>query len=439
MCILDRMNGSNKTIFKFLCLSVLIQLTCATTSTEVANLLADSVFTSYDKRVRPRTNQDDIIYVSLDFGLTSISGLDEIGGTLSVVGYLEAKWDDELIAWTGTSHTNVQEIQLTQNDIWTPAVTLYTSVDSLSELGESLNPVTITQQGSITWKPGLVIDSGCSVDVSLYPFDTQKCSITFIPWQFTSNMVRLLPNSDTVNTDLLSQSSEWSLLSTSVANTTGVYTEVTYELTMKRRPQFFILNMILPILLIGLLNGFVFIMPFDQGRVGFIITGFLSIAVFLTIIADILPKSSNPMSLLGYFLVWQLMLAALCTLETIITLKIYHRDGKINVPSYIKKFLAIMWCYPCRGKKMAGDKPPKNQNFFKKTSQLPIVAKDAKEFKMKQRDSEKSDGDQEDSGPPKTKVTWKMMGASLDTIFFFVFVIVNIAMYMMFLAPLASA
>ena len=411
----------------------------AWTATDVTNLLASTTFTGYDKRIRPRQTQSDVVNVYMKFGLTAITGLDEIGGTLYLVGYLDVTWKDELIAWASGSHASVEEIMMSHTDIWTPAVTLYTSVSSLSELGASDDPVTIQKDGTIKWRPGLVIESGCAIDVSFYPFDTQTCSITFLPWQYSSDLVHLMPNATEVDTTLLQDNSEWVLKETSVKNTSGVFTEVSFELTLKRRPQYFILNMVLPIILIGFLNGFVFVMPFDQGRVGFIITGFLSIGVFLTVIADVLPKSSNPMSLLAYFIIWQLMLGALCTLEAILTLKIYHRHGKMPLPPSLKKFLSVLWCYPCRGKSVEDEKPPKGYTFYRKRYQLHDVSVFVKEFKMKKKTDGEDKDDTEMKEKPEPKVSWKTLGSTLDIFFFFIFIVLNIAIYMMFLVPLANA
>lgn len=416
---------------------MLTAYSAAWNSTDVTTLLSSSTFTGYDKRIRPRQTQADVVDVYIKFGLTAITGLDEIGGTLYLVGYLDVTWRDDLIAWnTG----NVDEMMMSHTDIWTPAVTLYTSVSSLSELGASDDPVKILKDGTINWRPGLVIESGCAIDVSYYPFDTQTCSITFLPWQYTSDLVHLMPNASKVDTSIMQTNSEWDLTETSVKNTSGVFTEVSFELTIKRRPQYFILNMVLPIILIGLLNGFVFVMPFDQGRVGFIITGFLSIGVFLTVVADVLPKSSNPMSLLAYFIIWQLMLGALCTLEAILTLKIYHRHGKMPLPASLKKFLSVLWCYPCRGKSVEDEKPPKGYTFYRKRYQLHSASVFVKEFKMKKKaDNNEDKDDPEMKEKPEPKVSWKTLGATLDILFFFMFIVLNIAIYMMFLVPLANA
>ncbi|XP_061175708.1 acetylcholine receptor subunit alpha-1-B-like [Saccostrea echinata] len=406
----------------------------AWTNSDVTTLLASNTFTNYDKRIRPRATQSDVVDVYIKFGLTAITGLDEIGGTLYLVGYLDVTWRDDLIAWNTGS---VDQLMMSHKDIWTPAVTLYTSVSSLSELGASDDPVTILKDGTVNWRPGLVIESGCAIDVSYYPFDTQECTVTFLPWQYTSDLVHLMPNATMVDISLLQKSSEWDLTETTVKNTSGVFTEVSFKLTLKRRPQYFILNMVLPIILIGLLNGFVFVMPFDQGRVGFIITGFLSIGVFLTVIADVLPKSSNPMSLLAYFIIWQLMLGALCTLESILTLKIYHRHGKMPLPNSLKKFLSVLWCYPCRGKSVQDEKPPKGYTFYRKRYQLHSVSVFVKEFKMKRKGDDNDNPEFKEK--PEPKVSWKTLGSTLDIFFFFVFIILNIAIYMMFLVPLANA
>lgn len=153
---------------------MLAAYSAAWNSTDVTTLLSSSTFTGYDKRIRPRQTQADVVDVYIKFGLTAITGLDEIGGTLYLVGYLDVTWRDDLIAWnTG----NVDEMMMSHTDIWTPAVTLYTSVSSLSELGASDDPVKILKDGTITWRPGLVIESGCAIDVSYYPFEIGRAHV----------------------------------------------------------------------------------------------------------------------------------------------------------------------------------------------------------------------------------------------------------------------
>ena len=60
---------------------------------------------------------------------------------------------------------------------------------------------------------------------------------------------------------------------------------------MKRRPGFFIVNIVMPVVLLSALNIMVFLIPVDSGeKISYGITVLLALSVFLSIVADMLPR-----------------------------------------------------------------------------------------------------------------------------------------------------
>ena len=77
------------------------------------------------------------------------------------------------------------------------------------------------------------------------------------------------------------------------------YVIVTYNLSLHRRGKFYIFNLILPGGLIALLSCFSFFLPPLTGeRTGLIITNFLSLSVYVLIVSDSVPPSSDTVPLL---------------------------------------------------------------------------------------------------------------------------------------------
>ena len=73
------------------------------------------------------------------------------------------------------------------------------------------------------------------------------------------------------------------------------------KLVLARRPMFVVVILILPVLVMGLLNTLVFLLPAASGeRVSYSITILLSQALLLTIVSDNIPKTSSPVSILCY-------------------------------------------------------------------------------------------------------------------------------------------
>ncbi|KAH3694719.1 neuronal acetylcholine receptor subunit beta-2-like [Dreissena polymorpha] len=94
----------------------------------------------------------------------------------------------------------------------------------------------------------------------------------------------------------------------------------------------------------SVLNILVFLIPTECGeRISFCLTVLLSIAVFLTLVGDNLPKNSSPMSLFSYYLVSVLVISVAITLAVICSLHVYHRRDK--QPGVVWR--AIARCLSC--------------------------------------------------------------------------------------------
>jgi hypothetical protein len=94
----------------------------------------------------------------------------------------------------------------------------------------------------------------------------------------------------------------------------------------------------------------VFILPVESGeRVSYAITVLLSIAVFLTLVGDNIPKSSKPMSLFSYYLMSNLILSTVIMFTTIANLKVYHQHVDKPVPKWLSTSVRKLQCCCCCG------------------------------------------------------------------------------------------
>ncbi|KAH3694715.1 hypothetical protein DPMN_082156 [Dreissena polymorpha] len=79
----------------------------------------------------------------------------------------------------------------------------------------------------------------------------------------------------------------------------------------------------------SVLNILVFLIPTERGeRISYCLTVLLSIAVFLTLVGDNLPKNSSPMSVFSYYLLSVLVISVAITLAVICSQHLYHRRDK---------------------------------------------------------------------------------------------------------------
>ena len=122
------------------------------------------------------------------------------------------------------------------------------------------------------------------------------------------------------------------------------------NLTVRRNPSFVVIIVIATIMLLSLMSIMVFLLPTKSGeRMSYSITLLLALVVFLTIISDNIPKKSNPLPILLYFIGLHVLLSAFITLATILNLRLYYKDEQEPMPSWL--------CYCCR--KLGNETLPK--------------------------------------------------------------------------------
>ncbi|XP_069123857.1 neuronal acetylcholine receptor subunit alpha-9-like [Argopecten irradians] len=400
------------------------------TSTNFKEFLDNEPLRSYNSKIFPKINQIEHLDVDIEFTLVGVTDFDELNGNLEIVGLAVIRWKNELLTWNLVDDNPMESLMLPQDTFWKPPVTLTNSVDSLNELGDSTYKIRFDYEGNALWNVGIVARTACGVDVTLYPFDRQSCNITFAALGYVNDQV-VLNSSNPIDMSLYMENVEWNLESTSVSST--VIADVSYvifTLNLARKPGYFLVNMIIPILIIGLLNGLVFLLPADCGeRVGYAITAFLTFAVFLTMVAENLPKASEPMSLLCYFLTLMLMVSSLITIVTILILRVYHQDEEATPPANIRHIIAFITCRKCK-KWCSKRKTSRN-------AVTDIIGND---------DDEDDDSDAEVDSiqvPVDDRdikgMTWRMVGGALDGFSFIFFFFLSLGITIFFMYPLVMA
>lgn len=71
--------------------------------------------------------------------------------------------------------------------------------------------VRVSSNGDITWKPYVVFDTKCLINIKFFPFDKQVCSINIVAWNSDNSTVMLTkgPVSFEVDDDLTG--SHWTI------------------------------------------------------------------------------------------------------------------------------------------------------------------------------------------------------------------------------------
>ena len=373
------------------------------TSDQVKNLTKYLFETNaYDKTLRPATNQISPTDLKVSFYLIGLNKLDELEEKLTTTAFLTLEWKDEFLAWD-LSMFPVQKLTVPQDKVWKPDFVLKNGFTEFKELGASFYNVILSADGTVFWKPYQVFESQCSIDVTYFPFDTQTCEIQFTLWSHFRVQVMLSSSSSSVEMLRYKGNSIWDIISTSQSiDNTGGNSEITYTLTLKRKPTFYVSNTVIPILFLGVLNLLVFVIPADAGeKMSYAITVALGFIVFLTIISSELPANSDSTPYLSTYLQIQIFMGGIALVISSIQLRLRHKSEDQPVYAFLQVLVKITRCKNIKQGKFSIDRVTSAEDFKEK----PLEKKD--------EENRKSD-----------IISWNDVSSAIDFLMFWVYVII---------------
>ena len=294
--------------------------------------LHEYLLNNYDTDVVPRKTLD-IIAVNITFNLMSLLHFDATEETLSTVAWLSIRWNDIWLKWDeNPEFSTIPEIFLQQRRVWKPDLRLVNTVETLKSLGLEDNLVNVKRNGNVIWEPGHRFKTSCSLDISMYPFDSQRCKIVFSTWMHFGNVLELFSLYDKILFDDFQGNGEWELVATSAESEyfrAAGYLLPRYivTLTLKRRALYYILTICVPILILSILNCLVYLLPPDSGeKISFCLTVLLAYMVYISFLGDNLPRTSKTTSYMVVYLSSMICLSFLSVLNSVVVLFFWHKS-----------------------------------------------------------------------------------------------------------------
>ena len=180
------------------------------------------------------------------------------------------------------------------------------SADDYTE-GFMQSKAMVSHDGNVFWPPPAKLRSSCKIDITYFPFDDQKCMMKFGSWAYDGFQVDITNRSASVDLSNYVFSGEWQLLDIKVIRTEEVYPccpepypDVRFYIVMRRRTLYYLFNIIFPCLWLTVLSLLGFWLPPDSGeKVTLGITVLLAFSVFMLLIAESMPATSEFVPLIG--------------------------------------------------------------------------------------------------------------------------------------------
>jgi hypothetical protein len=328
------------------CLSLLCFLSFTTlgysqTVFDFANIY-ENITSGYRKQVIPISEQSKPLQLNFQTYLMSIYTLDEQREILTVTMVISLQWIDPRLTWEPSLYGNTTRVIITTDDIWLPYVYLVNSADDLERLGHDADSYAyVTSTGFVYWNPGGVMKAKCRTDISKFPFDVQTCEFQLGMWGVSKVDVNTTLVSNKSLLTYFIPTSDWELISyKQYILKVEMSRTFVLELSIKRRPLYNIVTVILPTMLFALMNPMVFILPVESGeRVSFGMTILLAYAIFLTLVASSVPVSSNPICVLLVLMVFIMIISGVIVIWVIISINYYYRQDTNGVSSCMKRLL----------------------------------------------------------------------------------------------------
>lgn len=199
---------------------------------------------------------------------------------------------------------------------------------------------------------------------------------------------------------------------------------IIFTIDLRRKPQHVILSVIMPILMLAVLNIFVFVLPCESGeRASYAITVFLAFAVFLTIVSTTLPENSNSVAIFSVFLILQTIQSTMITMIALLMIRVSGFDENVPVPNFVQTTMRFLTCKTCfRKNKTDIIRPLEKENCPE------ILTVDETDETYEKQTGEKEKGDAtdsvwRDSDTSPVHYSWKLVVRDLDRIFFVFFII----------------
>ncbi|KAM3920309.1 5-hydroxytryptamine receptor 3A-like [Leptodactylus fuscus] len=305
--------------------------------------------------IRPVKNWREPTIVSVDMTFRGVLDMDEKLQIMTTLMDLEMIWENQLLSWDPEKFCGIKSVLIPEGSVWFPDINIseITEDDSLDVLYMQL-----FYNGTIRRTKTLKVMTTCPLDLYKFPFDTQKCNLTFGMSMSTVSDILLTPSSTAEQVTLLSMEefakSEWSLkqiniIQLNISKYEEQWSKVIYQVLIKRAPVLYVINLIIPACLLVIVDVASMFIPMEAGeRLGFKITVVLGFSVLLLILNDFLPNTDNP-PILGVFCMVCLLIMIVSIIDSIfISYMLYLSAVKPEVPKWLKIWVLKRLAYVLR-------------------------------------------------------------------------------------------
>uniref|UniRef100_A0A8B9V2A1 Acetylcholine receptor subunit gamma n=1 Tax=Anas zonorhyncha TaxID=75864 RepID=A0A8B9V2A1_9AVES len=303
----------------------------------------------YNKDLRPVVSTDQVVDVYLALTLSNLISLKEVDETLTTNVWLEQGWTDYRLQWNKSEFGDIEVLRLRPEMLWLPEIVLENNNDGLFEVAYYCN-VLVYNTGYVYWLPPAIFRSACPINVDFFPFDWQNCTLKFSSLAYNAQEISMHlkeesdPETDKyyrvewiiIDPEGFTENGEWAIKhrpARKIINSGHFtpddtqYQQVVFYLIIQRKPLFYIINIIVPCVLISSMAVLVYFLPAKAGgqKCTVSINVLLAQTVFLFLIAQKVPETSQAVPLIGKYLTFLMVVTVVIVVNAVIVLNVSLR------------------------------------------------------------------------------------------------------------------
>ncbi|XP_063721624.1 acetylcholine receptor subunit beta-type acr-3-like [Symsagittifera roscoffensis] len=285
---------------------------CDKTEAELTNIVTATSKTWRD--YRPVNRNSDILKVNFSLSISQLVNLDTRNQVVVSSVWPTHEWVNPLIGWDPNKYDGITHLYMLSDNLWLPNLVLLNNVDGKFDVSY-YSRVKVSHKGECLWAPPSIYKSSCDINIALFPFDEQICPLIFTTLEF--DVSQMVIESKYMEADYTGsqywENSEWSIKSAHT-NTisvdcaqckTGNHSAFVVYLHLVRKPLYYTVYLIIPLIITSLLTVCTFYLPSACcERITLAMTILLSTAMLLLMVSKLIPKSAYHVPLLNRYLVF---------------------------------------------------------------------------------------------------------------------------------------
>lgn len=382
----------------FLLTFCVCSLTTLGGASEVEKTLTKNIFIGYNLKVRPAAKPEERVVVRVGMVLSSFVGLNMKNEEMRTVVSMNLEWTDYRLSWVPKNYDGIEVLRIPSAKVWLPDIILINNNDGVFDVALHVH-VQVYSSGRVTWTPPALYCSSCGVKVTYFPFDWQNCTMQFRSYTYDSTEIDMQYTLDSRGNEIreiqldesYSEGGEWIIRHKPSRKNMNDdhYEEMTFYLIIERKPLYYVLNIILPCILITIIAIFNFYLPPDAGeKMGLSINVLLTLTVFLLLLADKIPETSLGVPIIVNYIMFTMILVTFSVILSVVVLNLHHRSPNTHqMPMWVRMIFIHLLPPYLRMRRPKVEAPLYLETMPRKEKKMVVISKVADEYFIRKPDS----------------------------------------------------